>query len=199
MNTINSKVLMMLKYISILLSFFLLNCGQNKIKSEFLISNHSKKFPFLTKTNVIVYPNFIEEDKPNGIRYSKYGLFYIGKDCDSISLINQYNFSRINFIPPNSIQKSSKEIESNNKTQLDKYYIEWDKNIPHKYFTDTLLEIQANTKIKIKNSFPVILRNLNRDTIAIGYGSHIKLILEAKDSLGTWKPIQKDFNYICGK
>lgn len=198
MNTITSKVLMMLKYISILFSLFLLSCEQNKINTQFLISNHSKKFPFLTKTNFNINPNFIEEDNPNGIRLSKYGLFYIGKDCDSLSLIDQYNFSRIHFIPPNSNQRNSKEIESNNKTQLDNYYIEWDKDVPFKYFADTLLDIQVNTKIKIKNSFPVLLRNLNKDTIAIGYGSHIKLILEAKDSLGTWKPIQKDFNYICG-
>lgn len=47
-------------------------------------------------------------------------------------------------------------------------------------------------------AYPVYIKNMLSDTISVGYGDYIPLILEAKDSLGLWKPIQKNYRYHCG-
>lgn len=50
---------------------------------------------------------------------------------------------------------------------------------------------------KIK-SYPIIIKNNSVDTLKVGYGDYIPMIIEAKDSLGNWKPIQKPYIYFCG-
>jgi hypothetical protein len=50
----------------------------------------------------------------------------------------------------------------------------------------------------VNKSYPIIIRNTINDTFNIGYGNHIPLIIEAKDSSGVWKPIQKPYIYECG-
>lgn len=47
-------------------------------------------------------------------------------------------------------------------------------------------------------SYPVFITNISNDTLKVGTGENIKLITEAKDSLGNWKPIQKPSNLLCG-
>jgi len=60
------------------------------------------------------------------------------------------------------------------------------------------IDIQVDTTIKISGLYPVMLTNLDIDTISIGYGNHIPLIMEATDSFGNWKPIQEISIYLCG-
>ena len=47
-------------------------------------------------------------------------------------------------------------------------------------------------------SYPVFIKNYSQDTVTIGFGNLVSLIIEAKDKNGAWKPIQKDFMYDCG-
>ena len=47
-------------------------------------------------------------------------------------------------------------------------------------------------------SYPVYIKNITKDTLIVGYGIYIPLVIEAKDSLGKWRPIQEPYNYFCG-
>ncbi|MFA0961015.1 hypothetical protein AB9P05_04365 [Roseivirga sp. BDSF3-8] len=46
-------------------------------------------------------------------------------------------------------------------------------------------------------AYPVYLINQSTDTLDIGYGEYIPLILEAKDSTEAWRPIQRP-RILCG-
>ncbi|MFZ5551932.1 MAG: hypothetical protein ACOZCO_02360 [Bacteroidota bacterium] len=47
-------------------------------------------------------------------------------------------------------------------------------------------------------SYPVFLKNVSSDTVIIGYGEHIPIILEAKDESGNWNLIEEQYVYMCG-
>lgn len=47
-------------------------------------------------------------------------------------------------------------------------------------------------------SYPVFIENNSDDTLEIGYGEYIPLIIEAMDSSGNWRAIQKPYTYFCG-
>ncbi len=47
-------------------------------------------------------------------------------------------------------------------------------------------------------SYPVIIGNLSKDYLDIGFGGYLPLILEAKDSSGQWQPVQRKFTFSCG-
>ena len=49
----------------------------------------------------------------------------------------------------------------------------------------------------INYGYPVLLINNHTDTVTIGYGVILPLEMEAKDSTGLWKPIEKRFIYLC--
>ncbi|WP_299884174.1 hypothetical protein [uncultured Lacinutrix sp.] len=51
---------------------------------------------------------------------------------------------------------------------------------------------------KPTNAYPVFLFNKTNADIAIGFGSLIYMILEAKNEKGEWKPIEKQDYYYCG-
>jgi hypothetical protein len=44
---------------------------------------------------------------------------------------------------------------------------------------------------------PVFLKNTDSVTVDIGYGRYVKLIIEAMDESGKWKPIQQAYRYFC--
>ncbi|KAA3640496.1 MAG: hypothetical protein DWQ02_01995 [Bacteroidetes bacterium] len=47
-------------------------------------------------------------------------------------------------------------------------------------------------------AYPVFMMNQTSDTISVGYGKFIPLILEAKDSTGNWRPLEVSYIYDCG-
>ncbi len=48
-------------------------------------------------------------------------------------------------------------------------------------------------------AYPIFIKNLlDTDTIRVGYGYFLSLLIEAKDSIGNWRPIQKPYQYSCG-
>ncbi|MGH1336593.1 MAG: hypothetical protein ACRBFS_10730 [Aureispira sp.] len=47
-------------------------------------------------------------------------------------------------------------------------------------------------------SYPIFILNQSKDTMDMGIGEHLPLIIEAQDRTGVWKPIQKVHYYHCG-
>jgi hypothetical protein len=47
-------------------------------------------------------------------------------------------------------------------------------------------------------AYPVYLINRAFDTIYVGYGEYLNMIMEARTETGEWRPIEEPFNYMCG-
>lgn len=47
-------------------------------------------------------------------------------------------------------------------------------------------------------AFPVFVVNTTKDTLSIGYGDHLPIIMEAIDDKGNWRPIEEPYIYMCG-
>jgi len=47
-------------------------------------------------------------------------------------------------------------------------------------------------------AFPVFVINTSKDTLSIGYGDHLPIIMEAMDTKGNWRPIEERYIYMCG-
>lgn len=177
---------MKISIIVVLIGFLLNACGKDK-------SIQATKFPYISPKSSVYMPHLIDEKNSYWTSTSHFEFFYIGKLKDSI-LLENISFSPQP--PPNPSGKKSAFIETN--TSSNAYDRFRRRHNSYDYSLDSLIEIQVNTSIVISKSYPVLLRNLNKDTVAIGYGDYIPLLLEAKDSLGNWKPIQVPYRYGCG-
>lgn len=47
-------------------------------------------------------------------------------------------------------------------------------------------------------AFPVFLVNQGPDTLYVGYGKFLNMIMEARTETGEWRPIEEPFIYMCG-
>lgn len=56
----------------------------------------------------------------------------------------------------------------------------------------------SNLSTKSYKAFPVFVVNTTKDTLSIGYGDHLPIIMEAMDDKGNWRPIEKRYMYMCG-
>lgn len=151
------------------------------------------------------FPTYINTEKMSDDDYTQYSkqmtdwladkatyyYFYVGALSDTIVISNRIYFN----VPPLP-SESKPKIHEFDKYQ--KYHIKWESEYNYADATDAIVEIQVNPAILVNNSFPVIVRNTTKDTIAIGDDSNIPLMMEAKDSLGVWKPIQSELRIMCG-
>ncbi|MEO8239406.1 MAG: hypothetical protein ABI576_14980 [Flavobacterium sp.] len=177
----------------LIFSVFLLFFGcKDEVKKVVPKSEPVTIFPKITNPRNIKYRSLFDEENPTWISTANYNLNYIGKLKDSISLGIE-SFSIAEF-PEN--RKKGAKIEKRQRPNAE-YYIEWDKKNRYTFMQEQKVEIQISSK-KINNFHTALLRNRTKDTIAIGFGDIIPLILEAKNKSGKWKPIQERFVYMCG-
>jgi hypothetical protein len=132
-------------------------------------------------------------DIANCITESEFQPLYIGYFLDSIYLnYNQYAVSQIvedldsypsphedSLIITVDTTQFIKSLESNG---------EWEGN-------EKLEWVYSEVCLK---SYPVIIKNLSKQKIMIGYGNYLPLFMEAQDSVGEWKRIQTPYFYGCG-
>ena len=131
------------------------------------------------------------------LRTANYPFLYIGVMTDSIFVNHQlrYELHSPRFLPDSLLTENKNK---QNKSHLQEYYIDWEDKRNYLYGQKSDVEIRIDTAKKINHSFPILLTNYAKDTIAIGYGDILPLIMEAKDSTGLWKPIEEAFVYMCG-
>ncbi len=188
-----------------------------KNKNEVMQIEISQKFPVLIDT--FNFKTTYKTEQEYGI--ANYHPLYFGIWTDTI--YPYYEIPRYSVPPPSSIIKTSSDtlFKADNELYSDLYknnyekysiyyqvlplddYIHWD---------SSKLEITIDTNTTIRNidfkkfqdntfsfyAFPVIISNKTDANIAIGYGSHLALILEALDENGDWKQIENKYTYMCG-
>jgi len=178
-------------YLSII---FLSGCG---LQTDDTI----KEKNFTSITLVDTFSNKLVPDTANHITEAEFHPLYMGIDQDSISL--NYTSYNTNYQTPNWNQykhsaSTGMDIFVDTSTiigsPLGFYGV-----LPSSFSEDSKngeqkrVDFRGGTK-----SYPVFLKNLSQDTIELGYGEFIPLLIEAKDSLDNWKLIQEPFMYFCG-
>lgn len=177
-----------------------------------------KEFPVLL--NVEKTTNKIKIDST--IRKSTSNILYIGKLKDSIKL--NYTYHDFPFgPPPPPPEKMSKADSIEWRNIIDPFVKSFKEHPIYPYYRELeykeeyigwnkakmLIEVDTSTitkqlvdygysEGKFHPAYPVLIQNLEKDTIQIGYDRFIPIILEAKDSTGTWKPIENMFRFMCG-
>jgi hypothetical protein len=184
-------------------SIYVISCNTAKNKPE-QSSKEDIPFPIIIDTVNYEKNNSLEADE-------KYAYLYIDKnDRTELSTANhpivcigaladtmivnyrlRYSFCTPPVLPGMKIDKS---LRSDQK----KYYIEQEEKMIFLHGQESNVSIRIDTTKQINNSYPALLTNNEKDTIGIGYGQVLPLIMEAKDSTGKWRPIEKKYRYFCG-
>ena len=178
------------------------------------ISNDKEEFKF----PVIVDTSDFRTSKREAtwLSTANYELLYIGKWKDT--LYPDYGLKYYPISPPPPPPGSETEPSDTigfqkrlSEQSMYHYYIDWMAPNNYKSWHEAEFSITVDTTQRIKNddihvksespffeSYPVLIKNIDKDTITIGYGHFLPLITEAKDSTGNWKPIEERWTYMCG-
>lgn len=180
----------------ILLTLLLTSSCNNDKKKEAKGNYNSKPFPVVLDTvgvDKFLYSHAVKN--PTWLSTSNYNFYFIGAAKDTVYLSPHLCFS------PTREHLSSENnwaMTEEREKQIKEYFLEWDEERSFKGWLQSKIVIQVDTTTNISGFYPVMLTNMETDTVFIGYGEHIPLILEATDSSGNWKPIQERFRYFCG-
>ncbi|MCB0653387.1 MAG: hypothetical protein KDC85_19080 [Saprospiraceae bacterium] len=138
-------------------------------------------------------------------------------DC----IVDEEKYLSVADYPPVFIGELSKTIQLDHRSEFESYYdYSWDRfKVPDLFCLGVLVDttriipnsnpytigsqpIQVAEGASWKRpgycAYPVFIKNLTTDTLSIGYGQFIPIILEALDSTGTWQPLQLSYVYDCG-
>jgi hypothetical protein len=143
---------------------------------------------------------------------SNYRPLYIGDDTSIIYV--DYKIQEFYTAPPN-VRSEGDKIEQFDvwKKYWDKYkdfysefldddYNDWDSAeieliIDTSQRVSNKVNINANIDVENYIAYPVFIRNMDTGSVVIGYGTHIPLILEAKNKQQEWTPLEHQFLYRC--
>lgn len=150
------------------------------------------------------FPKFISKEKISIETVTIYWLneemhypLYFGMLTDTIELKRVFGHSN-----PPPTPEGNKEVIALKKGKFDDYFLDWMNLRDYRNWDSVKLNIQIDTSqfisVNGRKSHPVLIENLYSDTIYIGYGTEIPFITEALDARGNWKPIEKQFVYMCG-
>ncbi len=177
--------------IFLFLNFILFGCFQKQ--------SQEKPFP------VILFPDDLNTEETHTIQtlYSNdsipaafYGFNFIGKEADSISIQN--SISILPPPPPPTTADNKKIIYK--ESPFKKYFISDYFEKSNLKLADTFnnIEIRIKPSKHIKNTFPVLFKNPNKDTVNLGSMVSLGLLMEAQDRFGEWKVIQIPYRIKCG-
>ena len=167
-------------------------------------SNHSIKrklpnFPTIVDTLDLEKFDFLRTKREETwLATADYDILYIGQPKDTI-IVN--HFLRYNPPPPPPRFSSSdtlKFVDPNYVNPLEGYSVNQSYGDIYKSWEESKINIDIGSIFSNEGSLPVLLTNTNEDTIIIGYENVLPIIMEAKDSLGDWRPIERRFIFMCG-
>ena len=170
-------------------------------KQKTAISNPKgldQSFPKLTHTNGIDSTFNYNGDTLREISFANYGLYYIGKYKKEIALDSGKISWGVIFIPPGFTKEDIEKYNNKKKTGFACYTLSTDKirkSLRNGEYSKNSVEV--DTASRIGNHYPVLLRNLQKDTCVIGIGGQLPLVIEAKNPKGVWKAIQHKYEIGC--
>ena len=186
-----------MRYLLLLLSYGILAC-QQPVDVPLITE---APFPILIDTQHLAIHYFLRPKVKRAWRStSSYSFLYIGpyKDTIAVNPVSRYDLAPPPPPPPGS-DPINYPSNFHPKDPLEGYFTAYPYCESYPLAEDTALSIQIDTHLITNNhTYPVLLTNPTSDTIYVAYGRRLPLVLEAKDSLGFWKPIEERFVYGCG-
>ena len=179
----------------LLFIFFLTSFGQSNNKqvsknSSAKNNSTSKQKNYYAKLKLIdTFNNVLQKDTATSISVAQFSPIYIGDKKNELKIT--YNTSKVG----NRIYKRGKHKKPVPKTMI--ISIDTTQTVGSPMGVWEYLKKPEYRVGKI--AYPVFIENLSKDTLEIGFGNVLPIIMEAKDENGTWKPIQKKYKYGCGK
>ena len=191
--------------ISILGLFVILMSCKRK-SAEQSVSNDKVKFPVIVDTSDFK----TSKREATWLSTADYELLYIGKWTDTIYPDYSLKYYPIpppppplpgeKFDPTDTIGYHKRLTEHT----MYPYYANWMAPADYKSWRLADISIKVDTTQRVKNdhihwddpyfeAYPVLIENKDNDTITIAYGNFLPLITEAKDSMGNWRPIEKEW------
>lgn len=174
--------------ILILFTILLMGCNNIDQKSTMTSENNGKgDFTEIMFSNK--FGNKSVQESSQQIAEAEFSPVYIGVSKKQIEL--EYKIENIG----NRTEEYDKFDRPTKNTFV--IFIDTSRNLPSP--AKILPPVKLGKKEKEKNiiAYPVFFQNLSKDTIQIGVGDIIPMIIEAKDEKGIWRPIQKRFIYGC--
>jgi hypothetical protein len=195
----------------------LLACESNKVDETNIVEieneNEEIKFPIITDT-IDIKPS---KREVSWLTIARYKLLYIGDWRDTIIPDYRLQFYPYPLPPPppgvnTYILDTIGYHKRHKEHRMFPFYDDGTVPINVKSNYQALISITVDTTQRVKNdisygimdssyfeAYPVLIENKDTDTISIGFGGPLplmlKLITEAKDSLGIWKPIEEERIY----
>jgi hypothetical protein len=186
----------LIKFTLIIPLGFIYSCDSQDPKQTTTINN-----PF----NNIVFSDSLRRlpklDTASVISVACFSPLYIGPSKDSIFLCyNTWDISQREFV-----RDAYRQIQTNDLS----IYVDTTKKIasinsfnfiPSVPSSNNLENIDLSTSIPndVIVAYPVFIKNLSSDTLSVGFGNFMPIIIQAIDSLGQWSPIQDYYFYDCG-
>lgn len=183
----------MLKLVVIIFGFsFLLSCSNHEAE-EYVVENIERENSI---TLIDTITTELKKDTSTFLKEAQFHPIYIGKKADTIRL--NYNPKLITQVThSNQLYKSPDSLDL--KIYVDtsllcasvERYIDWK-------VADSLGTLSPIFYKLQYQSYPVFIENKSKDTLEIGYGEYIPLVIEALDRNSNWEPIQRTYVYMCG-
>ena len=160
------------------------------------------KNEFYSVNLIDTFYNELKLDTADYIKTASFHPMYIGEKSDSIILA--YSTREVNHRTFDWGTSLNRAVESSDIS----VFIDTSKIIGsvNKYIFRPPPPFGGNPNIKTASvnhrgeikSYAVFIKNISTDTLTIGFGEHLPLLIEAKDSSGNWKKIQHPYYYGCG-
>lgn len=213
-----------MRWIQLLIFGCLFSCQENERKPNAIESNSGSveaKPPVIRDT--FDYKTSLKRVQEFGV--ASYNPLYFGLWDDTIPVNYRIRHSQPPPVPPpppldlnDSIQPDYDIDKSESIGFLESEYSLFESyfpiyplgNLTTPDSADLLIRVDTTQIIRnidfteIQNStfafqaYPVYVINQSRDTAIVGFGSYISLIMEARDTIGKWKPIEHDHYFFCG-
>lgn len=182
--------------VQILIFLILSSCQNNARENSTKIKD--VELPVIIDTfDISKQMQYFDDENPTWLSTASYDIFYIGKYSDTIYIDPFMNFSGFPKTEDSFSIEKRPLFRRKHEIYL-KYHIEWPIKSKFKNWDESKFEILVDTQNLINNYIPIFIKNIEFDTVNVGYGNILPVIMEAMDSTGNWRPIQERFFYMCG-
>lgn len=191
------------KYGIFLFVCWMYSCGQAvSSNNDKCLENTASAFPVAIFTfDYEKYENvFLDKRSDSWREYSHFQILKIGKVQDTVVIDKIIN----DITPqPRLPGQDSSEYESllwqqKELAPMAEYFLEWDESHTYKFWNYSKMEINVDTSLKYGNSYMLKIDNPSIDTVVAGYGNVLPIAVEARDSSGNWREIEKVLKHNCG-
>ncbi len=122
--------------------------------------------------------------------------YYFGKLTDTVLLFH-------NILPPLAMRTEGWKMRFRPPAEsFDDYFHDRPVNREIQTWESVKLKVHIDLTQSVQNygrdAFPVLVENATNDTVQVGYGYYVPIILEAKDNKGNWRPLEYLHVYQCG-